>query len=822
VTEAESTPVLHTPTGRRATVEATCEEVLEQEERAMSTSSRETGLSQGDTGVELPGAAARVSGQVVSLASYREQQAASGGDSANSSNGPRQSVSSHSSKAAQSAAARSIHFELANANVPKEVAEVMAARTVGLQLARDLGPVHMAAFFIEQRMIISAFDTARLARIFSTPLASAPPPPLPGPVLASRLASPPGMGGPEIAAQIPSSGLGAQAAPAPPPPAVTSLRQGTAAPSSGALAASGAWLFTRCVREKCTCASTYNGQVGKHCSNSCRDGVACTDGLHKVPSAPDAVLGSLKLMPMPTTLVEGIVMLRLRGLPTEVGMSMTDIVTLLYAWQCEEAQIISPEAVLLAAASAAAQASVLAAAAAAGLRQPPATTDGEAELPEQSRPPTPPVSSGEEMSTAEIAIVRRCRSKARKLDGELWTLIEDVPDESMPYVLKAFMRMHEPTRAQVTDIRDADFKQFESAIVPLHVFVDGAFSESTLAGSAAVKQCLRKSEDFGEAAVMALSLAASANNSALSRGRRGFASGPSEPPPSMQEYDTVRVAANTLADDSVAPKALEKIVQMAKEAGTDAEKNAAMLAQLAEAQRNPEFGAELALLLGQEKLTSTPAGAPLMTSRVWNLVLELRARVAPARVIKFEPMMPATVNHLELITAVSRGKLTMGLICGSEKLLLAEQKAAALRIWPVLIALHRECFPRSADEAEQGLLLMANDAFERSKSDTGAVKAISPVFATMATRFAYYTHNGGVAPKWVVARYDTTVCGGVGTQIDTYLNPPEPANGNAAAKVAWAETQAIKAKLAAEAKVKADAAAKGGGTGKAKAPTSFA
>jgi hypothetical protein len=369
--------------------------------------------------------------------------------------------------------------------------------------------------------------------------------------------------------------------------------------------------------------------------------------------------------------------------------------------------------------------------------------------------------------------------------------------------------------------------------VPLHVFVDGTFSETTLSGSAAIKQCRKRSGDSGEAAVMALSLAVAANNSALRRGRGGgggYASGPSEQPPNLQEHDTVRVAANALADDTAAPKAIEKIVQMAKEAGTDMEKNAAMLAKLAEAQRNPAFGADLALLLGQEKLTTTPAGVPHMTSRVWNLVLELRARVAAARVIKFEPMLPAAVDNLELITAVSRGKLTMGLICGSEKLLLAEQKAAALRIWPVLIELHRECFPRGADEAAHGLLLMANDAFERSKSDAGAVKAIAPVFAKMATRFAHYTRNGGAAPEWVQARYDTTVCGGEDTQINTYLNPAEPATGNAAdaeaaaarARAAKAaEAQTFKAKLAAEAKVKEEAAAKSGG-GKVKGLSSFA
>jgi hypothetical protein len=372
-------------------------------------------------------------------------------------------------------------------------------------------------------------------------------------------------------------------------------------------------------------------------------------------------------------------------------------------------------------------------------------------------------------------------------------------------------------------------------ILTLHVLVAASFNEAGQSGPAALKQCSKKTDDKGEIAVMALTLAVTGNNANRARGvgGGGYAGGPSEPP-NPQMHDTVRTAAGKIADVGSAEKTIEKIVELAKEAGTDVTKSTVMLAELAEAQRNPEFGADLALLLGQEKLLRAPSGVPTNTGRVWNLVWELYTRVPAARVVKFEQMLPTAVDDLELVTAVGRGKLTMSLICGKPEktMTFAEQRAAVLDIWPVLVALHRECFPRGADDAEQGLLEMAHDSFDRSRTAEAAVKAITPCLVVMATRFASYTRQGGAAPGWVKVRYDTTVCGSKDSQIATYLHPAtlDPDSETTKARNAFAEARAAKEARkeaqAAETKAKADAVAKAkvdaGGKGAGKRLTSFA
>jgi hypothetical protein len=795
------TPVMRTPPSRQEAIDATRAQVeaLQLEVDVLSVQSAGSRESTGEDPAPRVG----------SLADWQQPALET----------RQSSTASRSSKEVKSWKRKHL-LELVNANVPQSAAVLMVEDHISLAFAGKLGAAEMATFFTDKGMHFTRFDANRMSVIFSPPppacepplsVPPAPPPPQSGPVLASRLAFPPGMGGPGIAAQISGGGGGAVQPPTPAP-----------ATAGAELAeARGEWLFNKCARKECPCAATFNGQAEQYCCPSCRDGTACTIGVHAAPSAPDKVLGDRKLLPMPTTLVHGISLMLKRGLPIRVGIGLETIVAMLYAWQCDDAAITGPQAAVRAAVKAAERGSALAAAAALA-----------------TSPPTTPTGLGAataSLSADELSIIAECRHKAKQLGGDLAALFEDVPDAKMQYVLTSLMLLYEATRGLVSNVTVVDFQRFAPVILTLHVLVAASFSEAGYTGPAALKQCSKKTDDKGEIAVMALTLAVTGNNANRARGGSGggWASGLSESP-NPQMHDTVRTAAGRIADVGSAEVTLEKIVELAKEAGTDVSKNTVMLAELQVAQRNSEFGADLALLLGQEKLLRAPSGVPSNTGRVWNLVWELYTRVPAARVVKFEQMLPTAVDDLELVTAVGRGKVTMSLICGKPEktATFAEQKAAVLDAWPVLVALHRECFPRGADDAQQGLLEMAHDSFDRSRTAEAAVKAISPCLAAMATRFASYTRQGGAPPSWVKVRFDTTVCGSKDSQIATYLHPTtlDPDADTTKARTAWADAQAAKAArkeaLEAETKAKADAAAKAkvdaGGKGGKKPLASFA
>lgn len=744
-----------------------------------------------------------------------------------------------------------LELELAAASVPPVVAAAMAASNIGLGVARERGAAWMAAFLAEAEVHLSPCFTTLVAEIFTavpppppilllpTPPPLAPPPP-PGPVVASRVSNTPPERGPEIAAQIPSSGLGVPVAPL--LQSSSETKRAAAVADQAVLQARQVWLFAPCARKSCKCAAAYNGLEEQYCCTPCREGTACSDGRHSAPSEPDELMAGRTLQPMPTSLEYGIFLLLRRGLTLPDDAGLQEAITMLYAWQCDDAArhgFSSPRAELISASAAVVRASGLAAAAEAELSRrmslhgaapgQPCVDSHAAHVrtapsaPPLPTPPGPPLAStwgGAELSTFELEVVTRCKEDAIGMEGELGAMLELVPDSKLPYVLRSFARMYEPTRGMVTDSA-SDYMQFEGMIPMLQAMVQATFRDIGQSSLEAMRQGGKGPPDPARRVVMALSVAVAGSKTSSRSGGGGWASGRSDAPPVQQ--DALRAAASALAAEPSAQKACAKVVQMAKDAGADEAKTKAMLAALNTALLDPAYGADLALLLGQEKLTQPPAGLPAMTCSVWHMVLELRVRLPPARVIKFEALLPRSVNALALVTAAGCGQLTMELICGQAKgRSAAEQRAAALRVWPVLIQLVRECFPRDADEATHGLLLVANDAFDRAKSDASTVKAITPVFEKMSLRFAHYASTGGAPPQWEKARYDTTVAKSEVQLVDIYLDAEEePTAGklassfglkDAAAKVAAAkafEAQSLKVKQAAEAKVKTDAAAKG-------------
>ena len=137
------------------------------------------------------------------------------------------------------------------------------------------------------------------------------------------------------------------------------------------------------------------------------------------------------------------------------------------------------------------------------------------------------------------------------------------------------------------------------------------------------------------------------------------------------------------------------------------------------------FGAQITLLIHQEKLDA-PKGAVLSSNAksVWGTLAEVARQLLVAWEEHFRKLMPAGVEPLALITAVSRSKLMVaamvpaGLVSSKAAKAPMELREAVMRAWPVMMAVMREVNPRDVS-AEAELLKVAVSAFDPAHAAWG-------------------------------------------------------------------------------------------------------
>ena len=150
------------------------------------------------------------------------------------------------------------------------------------------------------------------------------------------------------------------------------------------------------------------------------------------------------------------------------------------------------------------------------------------------------------------------------------------------------------------------------------------------------------------------------------------------------------------------------------------------------------FGADVTMILHQEKLGNVPTGAGIASApamRVWRVMNAVMPRLLHARTPHNAKLCPNGMDAGTAIRAIGQGKLTVEALAGVavlvKKMSAVELRTAGLRSWPVMLAMIREIMPRD-ETAEHHLLLMARDAFDMSRAMFDPLATVvTPVFEEM-------------------------------------------------------------------------------------------
>ena len=168
------------------------------------------------------------------------------------------------------------------------------------------------------------------------------------------------------------------------------------------------------------------------------------------------------------------------------------------------------------------------------------------------------------------------------------------------------------------------------------------------------------------------------------------------------------------------------------------------------------FGADLALLLHQEKLSDRPSGAhgPLSrTQHVYTLLHDIRPRLKQARVAHYESMLD-DVDVPALVDAAQCGKITVGIVCGAARLSTEETCLALMRAWTIVTDIICEVTPR--DVTSRAAMCQMNRLAFRGKpaeSANGVRVFLSAVLERYSNRYAAYLSGVESSPStWAEAR----------------------------------------------------------------------
>jgi hypothetical protein len=405
----------------------------------------------------------------------------------------------------------------------------------------------------------------------------------------------------------------------------------------------------------------------------------------------------------------------------------------------------------------------------------------------------------------------RCREIAAEVGGELIELLRPLQiseiEETMESLAGLFPHC---ARALAGEWKPGQLVCMMSA------GVTAAFTDSGTSAALALARA-PQSMSHPDRSVMVLASAVT------STGRASGASEQTAQSALAGPLDSVRRAADGIGKSREGRDMSSELARLARESGASVAAGSALRQAVHAAEMHSTLGAEVNLLLHQEKLGAAPAGKlNAEASSVWNAMVEVRLRLGAARARTFKELLPAAVDAAALVKAVTANVITLDLLGGPKKLGATELRSAAAHAWPALIALARECHPRDAADVELGLLQVANDAFDIAECGVTSARAISPPFLHMATKMEEAMLAGTPAPSWVLMRKETTLQDSNGTKLKHHLSlasrssfnldpaayaKQEEARKAAAAVKTAAAAETAKVKAAADKKA-SDAAAK--------------
>jgi hypothetical protein len=210
--------------------------------------------------------------------------------------------------------------------------------------------------------------------------------------------------------------------------------------------------------------------------------------------------------------------------------------------------------------------------------------------------------------------------------------------------------------------------------------------------------------------------------------------------------DVLSTVVSRLGAHSAATTAIASLSEEAASA-QGAEQGLLLLAHANAAERNAEYGADLAFIMRQENLAVLPPGARALSATAnlaWRQLRSLRLRVHHIRTLAFTELLPIGVAADKAVAAAECGAVCVdALVGGAAK---AKRGDALLLAWPAFVELADDVAPLDTG-ARRALIQLARLAF--ATSTTHGESLVTRVFQRYAALFASY--RGGfekAAPLW--------------------------------------------------------------------------
>ena len=181
-------------------------------------------------------------------------------------------------------------------------------------------------------------------------------------------------------------------------------------------------------------------------------------------------------------------------------------------------------------------------------------------------------------------------------------------------------------------------------------------------------------------------------------GGRGWTGGfGREQGPQADEANCVRRSIETVGRSAVTSGRMQKLRAAVSTGVTTPAQDVQVLAMLHDLEVG-EHGAEVAMIMHQEKLGAVPTGAFAVSApaaTVWAAAIDVRSWVARARERQLKLQLPAAVDVRALVTSVSSGafsidKLVPGKLVGDER------AKSILVCWPAFVELVTSAHPRDS------------------------------------------------------------------------------------------------------------------------------
>ena len=217
------------------------------------------------------------------------------------------------------------------------------------------------------------------------------------------------------------------------------------------------------------------------------------------------------------------------------------------------------------------------------------------------------------------------------------------------------------------------------------------------------------------------------------------------------EASCVRRSIEAVGRSAATSARMQKLRAAVSTGVTTPAQDAQVLAMLREMEVGDQ-GAEVSIIMRQEKLGAVPTGALAVSApaaTVWAAAIDVRSWVARARERQLKLQLPAAIDAKALVASVASGAFGINKLVPG-KLVGAERAKSILVCWPAFVELVTTTHPRDST-AGPTLRQMAVEAFGGG-TDDAAYNLLEQMLRQAATAFEGYRGGSDEAPTWEAIR----------------------------------------------------------------------